>query len=139
MIPLAGSFTSETSFKSGEVTAPINDTSGQHPTAGNYKETSDSSTSVGPKSEVGSNQEEADRKEIVKVDICNSSDPASPPSDQSSQKSALSNVDNSSYPQEPKRDFDTNDPVDSGKKRLDSEKQEREGMEKGDEEKPVNA
>ena len=139
MIPLAGSFTSEASFKSGEVTAPINDTSGQHPVAGNYKETSESSTSVGPKSEVGRNHKEADGKEIVKLEICNSSHPASPSSDQSSQKFALSSVDNCSNPQEPKRDSDPNDHVDSGKKRLDSEKQEREGMEKGDEEKPVNA
>ena len=70
---------------------------------------------MGPKSAVGSNREEADRKEIVKLDNSNSSDPASS-SDQSSQKFAFSNANNSSNPQEPKRDSDPNDPVDSGKK-----------------------
>ena len=126
MIPLAGSFTSETSFKSSEVTAPVNDTSGQHQALSTDKETSECSEFVGLKSEVGCNPGEADRKD--------STDLTSPPSDQSSQKFALPNVDKS-----PKSDPDPGDHAPSGKKRLDSEKQEQEGMEKRDEEKPVNA
>ena len=128
MIPLAGSFTSETSFKSGEVTAQVNDASSQHQAVGSDKETMESSKFVGLKSEFGCNPGEANRKD--------STDLTSPPSGQSSQKFALPSVDNSDPT---KRDSDPDDHANSGKKRLDSEKQEQEGIEKGDEEKPVNA
>ena len=118
MIPLAGSFTSETSFKPKEFT-------------GKDKVTANEQS---PQLSIESER----RKQLVEAEESNTKEQGDQSSQQSSQSFVPSNTEKSLVGSESKVD-DTLANTGENKKHFDPEKQEQEGMEKADEEKPIQA
>ena len=137
MVPLAGSFTSETSFKSGDMAAPVSD---QVASTGVKQEENDGieiSKPVSSEAKTGGKLEEGDWKQIMEFKSCNTNDPPSQQPDQSSQKLTLHrNGNENSRSQGPSANTDSNNGTEPDKEHL-NPKGEQGRMEKGDEEKPV--
>ena len=122
MIPLAGSFTSETSFKSGEVVAQINTIFS--------KQVEGQLTGNGQSTKLKNDSESHSlhHKQISAEEESKINEQGDRSSEQSSQTIRKSSPDSKSKCEDTSSDI---------KKHLDPEKQEQEGMEKADEEKPI--